>query len=188
MTLSALPLAIGHRPSTDRASACVMVRAPARLLPHSPPGAWRCPCLPCVCLMCERQRARRPHQMLVKNPDSADSAYLLTPGCPSTEQGVHARMNILAHTAAPRAPAARRTAAGAPPPPSNSPHRDSPGPAMRARLHGGHVLGGRHAVVVEAQPLLHLLLHALAEDRGRHVLEAVDPGARTVRIRVGIAA
>ena len=46
---------------------------------------------------------------------------------------------------------------------------------MQARLHGGDVLRGRDALVVEAQPLLHLLLHALPKHRRRRILEAVDP-------------
>ena len=42
-------------------------------------------------------------------------------------------------------------------------------------MHGGGVLGGCDAVLVEAKPLLHLLLQLLAKGTGGDVHEAVDP-------------
>ena len=57
-----------------------------------------------------------------------------------------------------------------------------PGGGATTRLHGCRVLGGRDALLVEAQPLLHLFPQLLPERRRAHQLrEAVNP-ARTARI------
>jgi len=183
MRLCARPLPIGNPLSTvgpmharwcePLSGCCRTARLVRGAAPACPALAW------CVIV----GPARMLHQMRVKLRTLMvrtlpvclrHSVQAQNTGC------THGR--TLVHRPHPARLHGRRTMAGAPPLMSKSPHKErGPGTRAGARLHGGHILGGRHAVVVEAQPLLHLLLHALAEHRCRHVLEAVDPGARIVK-------
>lgn len=46
---------------------------------------------------------------------------------------------------------------------------------MGADLHGGDVLGGGNALIIEAQPFFHLLLHLLPKRAACQLTEAVNP-------------
>jgi len=118
-----------------------MVRAPVRLLPHSPPGTRRRPCLPCARLVCDRRPSAHatPDACQIKDSDGADPACLPAPLCSSTEHGVHSRTNTRAQTT-PRAPAraphhGRRAAADEQKPSQGTGPRHARGGAPAWRSH-----------------------------------------------------